>query len=177
MRKLSFLGALVGAIAFAGVASAQQVIVEGAASPREKNVGVGLVAGDGLAVTAKWWLSENTAFDARLGIGALQSGALALSGDYTYDILNIVPATDAAIRMPVYVGVGAQVGIDTTPGSTFDSSDVMLGARLPVGLSLDFQRAPVNLFAEFVPRLLLLGADNGGAAFDLGAGIGARVFF
>jgi hypothetical protein len=177
MRKTTFLGALLGALAFSGVAAAQQVVVTEPVPATERNVGVGLVAGTGLAVTARWWLGPDTSVDTRLGIDGLGEGLLSLSADYQYDLLDIIPS-GAAVHMPVYVGIGAQVGIDVSPNDgAFDGDDFGLGARVPVGIRAEFERVPVDIFAEFVPRLMLIEPGIGGPAFDLSAGIGARFFF
>jgi hypothetical protein len=67
-------------------------------------------------------------------------------------------------RLIPYVGVG---------GKTALSEDLYLGLRLPLGLIYLFDKAPVDIFIEIAPSVLLFPETN----FDAGAGIGVRYWF
>lgn len=132
----------------------------------EPRVGVGLVVGDPTGVTVG--LRGNAWSGAQAALG--------LDGDKRFDIhadyLQTVTVLDPALRfrVPVYIGVGA--GFATgEPG--FLGAPAGVVARVPVGASILFDRAPVELFAQVVPSVRVFS----GRAFGVDAGVGGRYYF
>jgi hypothetical protein len=74
-----------------------------------------------------------------------------------------------SVGLSPYLGPGAFL---TDLGNKANDR-VGLGARAPFGLSLDFRRAPLQIYAELVVGLLLIPDVNG----DIGGALGFRYYF
>jgi hypothetical protein len=129
---------------------------------QDKGLGVGLVFGEPTGLSAKLWTSDRTALDAALAWSFYNGGWLHAQADFLIHNYELIDVSQGAL--PVYYGVGAYV--------TF-SSNLGLGARVPLGLAYQFENAPVDIFVEIAPGLSLLP----GIGFHMGGGIGARYFF
>lgn len=131
-------------------------------SAQDKGLGLGLIFGEPTGLSAKLWTSERTALDAAVAWSFSGVGWLHVQADFlmhNYDLIEVSKG-----RLPLYYGVGAYLAF---------SSDLGLGARVPVGLAYQFEEAPVDIFGELAPGLSLL-PDLG---FYIGGGIGARYYF
>lgn len=125
-------------------------------------LGIGIIFGEPTGLSAKMWTSEKTAFDAAVAWSFAGEGWLHIHADFlihNYDLISVSKG-----QVPLYFGVGAYVGL---------SSDLWLGARVPLGIAYHFEEAPVEIFAELVPGIKLLPAIG----FYVGGGIGARYYF
>lgn len=129
---------------------------------QDKGLGLGVVFGEPTGLSAKLWTSERTAIDAAVAWSFSGVGWLHVQADFLMHNYDLIDVSEGAL--PVYYGVGAYVGF---------SSDLGLGARVPLGLAYHFEGAPVEIFAEIVPGLALLP----GIGFYIGGGIGARYYF
>ncbi len=176
MTKLS-LGVLLSVLSFASLASAQQVVVTEPVTPQAGKLEIGVIAGTGVSATAKWWLSDNSGIDLRLGSRDIDNGYFNVSADYSLNVIDFIPS-NRNLSLPLYVGVGVLAGFDTSPpDDEFGTDDVSLGARIPVGVSANFSQVPIHLFAEIVPELTIVRPESNDATFDIGAGVGARFVF
>ena len=129
---------------------------------QDKGLGLGLIFGEPTGLSAKLWTSQRTALDAAVAWSFSGAGWLHVQSDFlihNYDLLDV-----SSGKLPVYYGVGAFLAF---------SSDLGLGARVPVGLAYQFEDAPVDIFFELAPGLSLLPD----LAFYIGGGLGARYFF
>jgi hypothetical protein len=129
---------------------------------QDSGLGLGVIFGEPTGLSAKMWTSERTAIDAAVAWSFVGEGWLHIHADFlvhNFDLINVSEGS-----LPVYFGVGAYVGL---------SSDLGLGARVPVGIAYHFEGAPVEAFFELVPGLALLPEIR----FYFGGGIGARYFF
>lgn len=88
---------------------------------------------------------------------AVNSG-LFLRADYLFHPNTFTRGSVAALGW--YIGPGLNLGIGNDKYFSF-------GVELPIGLSLQFQRFPMELALEFVPRFNIV--DNIGARFDFGS--------
>ncbi len=130
--------------------------------------GVGLILGEPSGLSGKLMLSDANALQLHLGYGVGRRGRLVLVLDYLFHIHNVMPATPVGLFSP-YVGVGGRLGVRDEP---FDD-DVVLGVRIPVGLSFVLTAAPVELFAEVAVGIGLL--PETAALID--GGLGGRFYF
>ena len=73
-------------------------------------------------------------------------------------------------KMALYYGIGGRVkfGEDAAGGN-----ETTVSVRIPVGLTYEFEKTPIELFLEFVPMLDLIPSTE----FRLAGGIGARYYF
>jgi len=129
---------------------------------QDSGLGLGIIFGEPTGLSAKMWTSERTAIDAAVAWSFVGSGWLHIHADFlmhNFDLINVSEGS-----LPVYFGVGAYIGL---------SSDLGLGARVPVGLAYHFEGTPVEVFFELAPGLALLPEIK----FYMGGGIGARYYF
>lgn len=133
-------------------------------------LGVGLMVGEPTGLTAKYYLADDTAIDAAVG-AAIVSRGLQAHGDHLWH--PWVLEQKETFAMPVYVGVGARLLVQTG-GDADDFTAV--GVRLPVGLMFDFTQVPLDVFVE-IAGVLDYRSKGDAFAFDLNAGAGARYYF
>ncbi len=134
-------------------------------------IGLGLGAPTGLSleVDAGAWSS----FELALGLDAFDNGGG--YGHLVYKASITELATGPSVRVPLYVGIG---------GYLFDhersfEDDTELGIRVPFGVNFDFQRSPLQLFAELAIGIPLRDANNNDYDRDtwVGGYIGFRLWF
>jgi hypothetical protein len=131
-------------------------------SAQDKGLGLGLIFGEPTGLSAKLWTSERTAIDAAVAWSFVGSGWLHLQADFLMHNYDIIDVSQGAL--PLYYGAGAFLGFST---------DLGLGARIPLGMAYQFEGAPVDIFAEIAPGISLLPEIK----FYIGGGIGVRYFF
>ena len=129
---------------------------------QDKGLGLGVVFGEPTGLSAKLWTSERTALDAAVAWSFYNGGWLHLQADFLMHNYDLIDVSQGAL--PVYYGAGAFL--------TF-SSELGLGARVPLGLAYQFEEAPVDIFLEIAPGISLLPEIK----FYMGGGLGARYFF
>jgi hypothetical protein len=147
-RTLSFmaLAAAAATLAMPRSASAHQ----GPGGNLGLGIGVGAPTGLSLEVSAGWWSS----FELALGLDVFES-----SGGYghlVYKASLATLATGPTVRVPIYLGVGGYVYDHDR--SINDNAEV--GLRVPFGINFDFQRSPLQLFAEIALGIPLRDAQD-----------------
>jgi hypothetical protein len=147
---------------------------EAHAQGTEKGVfGLGIILGEPTGISAKLYLSDNTAVDAAVG-GAFIGGGLHVHGDF---LLHpwVLENRDTFV-LPAYVGVGARL-LDHDRGA---EGDFHIGARGVIGMLFDFKEIPIDVFVEAAAVLDLRLADDdthSGLGLGINAGAGARYYF
>jgi len=91
-----------------------------------------------------------------------------LRGDYLFHPGLLTRGRVAALEF--YVGPGVNFGFGNNDWYTF-------GAELPIGLSLQFQRFPLELAVEAVPRLNIFNPNGAYLYFGMGGTFHARFYF
>ena len=123
------------------------------------DVGAGVILGNPTGGTAKLWLNGSQALDAGVGF----STNLALYGDYLWHSWKVLPQPSAG-RLPVYLGMGAQI-------RTLSTNE--FGLRTVAGIAYWLPSNPVEIFLEIVPVFRL----SPGNSVGLDAGVGLRYYF
>jgi hypothetical protein len=147
----------------------------GHASGNGNDIGIGLMTGATSGITAKFYTHERLAFD--LGFGSFHDGfdyhsqGLSVHGDILWH--PAVLAHNSDVALPLYVGLGSGVGFHDH-GSLWDHT--VIGGRAPIGLALEFVRAPLDVFVELAPGIDFIGTGHSGD-FYLGGSLGGRYFF
>lgn len=145
-----------------------------ASGPMGRNFGFGAALGNPLSFTGKYHLSENDAIDFHIGKSHVYSSklwrnSLFLGGDYLFTLWNFLENDQVSI--PFYAGPGLGLAIGTGSGDYCyryrdrrgyycDGFDFGFGPRLPIGVMLEFQKAPFELGLEMAPTMMFLVRDN-----------------
>ena len=118
-----------------------------------KTFGLGAELGEPAGLTGKYFISDSTALD--FGVGWIYRHYYYGDGFHVYGDLLFHPvslASTDAFELPLYIGGGLRfwdfdycdMGLCTYGGSA-------LGVRIPIGISFDFNNAPLDIFMQLVP--------------------------
>jgi hypothetical protein len=134
------------------------ILAIGSANAQPGNIGAGLAVGDTSGVSLGWRPNEWNAVQVGLGYDALD-GAVKGSADYLQSVAVFDPSRN--LRVPVYIGVGADVGRDMGGGRApaaigEEGGETDIAARVPIGASLLFMRTPVEVFGQVIPSLRIV---------------------
>ncbi len=128
---------------------------------QDSGLGAGIIVGEPTGLSAKSWLSSHDAIDAGVA-WSISHGWFHIHADYLRHVFELIPVEMG--QLPLYFGLGARLGF---------GNDVIIGARVPVGLDYIFDGTPLDVFIEIVPGLALIPDTK----FDMGGGIGVRYWF
>lgn len=150
-RRTLHIAALASATALATLALPRTSAAhEGPGGNLGLGLGLGAPTGISLAVSAGAWSS----FELALGLDVFES-----SGGYGHLVYKASLADLArgpTVRVPIYLGIGGYVYDHDR--SINDNAE--LGLRIPVGVDFDFQRSPLQLFAEIAVGIPLRDAGD-----------------
>jgi len=133
------------------------------------NIGAGVILGEPTGLTFKIWNRQTVAIDAGAAWSFVSGGFFQLHGDLLFHNFSIFkPETG---RMALYYGVGGRVkfGSEDTTGEHHTTVSI----RVPVGISYEFEKTPVELFLEIVPMLDLVPSTE----VQMAGAIGFRYYF
>jgi hypothetical protein len=131
-------------------------------------VGLGLVGEDPSGLTLKLKLNSITAFDLRLGVGFRFDNAFLFQGNYLVNVLEF--SRNSTFSLPLYIGIGGTMFVfNDNNGNQF----IGLNGRVPIGLNLDLNNAPIDFFAEIAPQFAFVP----GLAVGVDGAAGIRFFF
>lgn len=143
------------------------VMVSSAAAEK---FGLGIIQGDPTGLSGKFWLSNQQAIAGGVAWSFRKGGTLHLHGDYIFhhdlsgEVKGDLQKGLKTAHPYLYYGVG---------GRLKDEIQDRISVRFPIGLTTQFNNAPIDAFIEIVPLLDLAPATE----FDLNAAIGARFYF
>ncbi|MBU6409520.1 MAG: hypothetical protein KGR98_03940, partial [Verrucomicrobia bacterium] len=112
-----------------------------------RRIGVGLILGEPVGVSAKYWLNDVMAVDAAAGVSSHSHSDLYVHADVLWHNFNVFNFAPVMGRMPLYFGVGGLLRF-RNHGEGNDA-----GIRVPVGVSYMFDNIPVDIFAEIAPAI------------------------
>ena len=120
----------------------------------QKGFGLGVMVGAPTGLSGKLYL-DRSPMAIQFGLGTYHQthahDGLHVHGDVLWH--PAVLASTPAFDLPFYVGVGARL-LDYDEyydHGHWHNDESRIGVRVPIGLSFDFRRAPLDLFAELVP--------------------------
>jgi hypothetical protein len=125
-----------------------------------KTFGLGLEMGAPTGVNGKYFLSDTGALD--FGIGWIYrhyyyGDGLHLYLNYLWHPVSL--ASTSALELPLYIGIGGRFwDFDYCRGSICGRGTAV-GVRVPVGISLDFNRTPLDIFFQLVPVVDFIAND------------------
>lgn len=133
--------------------------------PQSKKLGVGLQVGEPTGLSAKGYLSSQTAV--QLGVGwSFSDEELTLAGDFIWELYQFNTSGQDTVTVPLYVGAGGKLRLDN------DDSDV-LTARFPIGVAAQWVDHPFEVYLEIAPGMDLVPDTK----FDISGVVGARYYF
>jgi len=122
--------------------------------------GIGLVFGEPTGISAKLWNGNTTAFQGAIAWSFGKNDALRLQADYLWHF----PGLEIAMgKLPYYLGIGTSVTL---------ADELVLTARIPIGVDYQFFDLPLDIFVEVVPGLNLIPDVD----LNIDAGLGVRYF-
>lgn len=123
-----------------------------------KTFGLGLELGEPSGLNGKYFLNGSNAID--FGVGYIYrhyyaGDGLNLYADYLWHPLVLTSAS--AFELPFYIGVGGRFfnfdyGCDRN-GRNCIYGGSAFGVRVPLGISFDFNNAPLDIFVQLTPTL------------------------
>jgi len=120
--------------------------------------GLGLIVGQPTGITGAYDLSDKSAIDAAVGLALFDGRDFYVHVEYLYTPFTLVHGGD--LDLSAYLGIG---------GWLVAAGDAVIGVRAPFGLSLDFNTAPIQIFAEASVLVSLVpevrGTVRGAAGF------------
>ncbi len=145
-----------------------------------KTFGLGLELGEPTGLNGKYFLSTSGALD--FGIGEMFSPyyygqGFHIYADYLWHPTSLVSAP--AFELPFYVGAGLRFwDFDYCYQGVCNYGGSAIGIRVPVGIALDFNNVPLDIFVQLVPVVDFLAGnyydrygDRAHLGIDLSAGI------
>jgi hypothetical protein len=141
-----------------------------------KTFGLGLMVGSPSGLSGKLYLSRDTALDFGLGY-THHYRTRAYRGLHAHmDFLwhPVVLAKVDPFHLPLYFGIGGRFWEHGSGGHGH------LGLRVPVGISMDFNNVPLDIFLElaFVLDLIFIDDYNHGHGYThLNGALGIRYYF
>lgn len=142
------------------------------AQKSENKVGLGLMVGEPTGISFKAWTSENTAFDAGLAWSVGRYDAVNIHADYLWHNFGVFGDEIESGQLPVYYGIGGRIVFaDDYPDQ--GDENVVLGARVPVGVNYLLEKNPIGFFLEVAPIVNIIPETD----FDVDAALGVRYYF
>jgi len=132
------------------------------ATAQDSGLGLGVIVGEPTGVSAKLWLSGNSAIDAAAAWSFAREPSVTLHGDYLLHFYELIQVERG--RLPFYLGLGGSFTFLTEPE---------VGIRFVAGACYLFEAFPMDIFLEIAPTFLILP----GTALDFAGALGARYFF
>lgn len=142
------------------------------AQQSDTKIGLGLMVGEPTGLSFKAWTSETTAFDAGLAWSFGRYDAVNIHADYLWHNFDLFGDDIEKGQLPIYYGIGGRIIFaDDYPDP--GDENVVLGARVPVGINYLFEDSPVGLFLEVAPIINIVPETD----FDLDSSLGVRYYF
>jgi hypothetical protein len=126
------------------------------------NIGLGIMIGEPTGISFKMWNKQTVAFDAGAAWSFVGGKFFQIHGDLLFHNFNLFKVETG--RMALYYGFGGRIKFA-------DSTTVSL--RVPIGISYEFEKTPVELFLEVVPMIDLVPATE----VNMAGAIGFRYYF
>lgn len=160
------------ALAQSGEAPASRVVIEEEPEPflngRPVGHGAGVVLGYPTGVSYAY-KPEDARTAIQLGIGWAWKTTLRVHTDLLFDVYTLRDPGAVDWAFPFYIGIGGRAIIGDDKVDTVAS----FGARVPLGMAVEPDRYPFDVFIELVPILQVWPSTTVRAD----AAVGARLYF
>jgi hypothetical protein len=143
-----------------------------------KTFGLGIMFGNPTGLSGKYYLGADTALDfgvgAYYGYGRYYRRGLHIHGDFLWH--PVVLASPDPFELPLYFGVGVRILEHDRFFGDGRYRRTHVGIRGPIGILMDFNRVPIDIFFELALVLDFITGDRY-SYFDLNAAVGFRYYF
>jgi len=129
---------------------------------RNHDLGLGVILGEPTGLCFKTWVGRRTAIDGAIAWSFGKEDAVHFHADYLIHDFSMFRARKGDLIF--YYGFGARI-------KTQEKSRV--GARIPLGISYIFEKAPLDIFLELAPGIDLVPSTD----FWVNGSIGVRYYF
>lgn len=146
---------LLGAVFFLAV------LIPSAQAAQAGKLSGGVVIGDPIGPTLKYWMTDTQALDVTIGF----EDDPVFFADYLWHSFRLVPQPSGG-KVGLYAGVGPWFQVT-------DHGDDKVAARVPFGINFLMNKAPIEFFAELAP-VFQFSPDSDS---DVDAGVGVRFLF
>ena len=134
------------------------VLLALAAGAVSAQTSVGIILGEPSGLSGKQWIGEGASFDVAVAWSFVPPGALYFHLDYQQHFG--IPEVEVG-ELLWFAGIGPRVYI---------GEEVVVGARIPLGVVYDIPDVPLEVFLELAPGLDLFRTVD----VSFGGGIGIR---
>jgi hypothetical protein len=177
-EKRTLIAALLAAafvIATTATAQARPRPARHSSFSANKTFGLGVMLGAPSGISGKLFLSSDTALDFGLGVyhEFRHQDGLHAHMDFLWHPANL--ARTRAFYLPLYLGIGGRFFQHDHYYNEYNHGTHM-GVRAPLGLAMDFNNVPLDIFFELAFVLDVVVDDNHDHA-DFGGAIGIRYYF
>lgn len=131
--------------------------------------GLGIMLGEPTGLSFKVWNRQTVAWDAGAAWSFVSGKYFQIHSDVLLHNFNLFKVQTG--RMALFYGAGARIKFGSS-GADGDS-DVVISLRVPVGISYEFDKTPVELFIEVVPMLDLVPRTD----VTMAGAVGFRYYF
>jgi hypothetical protein len=118
----------------------------------------GVILGEPTGLSAKYWTTDETAFDFGFAWSFSKDGHLHVHADYLFHNFDVIGVEEG--QLPLYFGVGGRLRLE---------DDSRLGVRFAIGIEYVFEEHPFTAFFEVAPIVDFIpeteGSVNGGLGF------------
>jgi hypothetical protein len=126
---------------------------------------LGVIIGEPTGVSAKFWISENTAVDLGVAWSPSEWGTIHDPSGNMHIHSNYLWHFWADSGVALYAGLGGRLLFD---------DETRFAARIPIGLQLNIARR-LGIFFELAPTLPIMPETS--SSFDINGGVGVRFRF
>jgi hypothetical protein len=131
---------------------------------------LGVVLGEPTGLSAKYWMSANTALDFGAAWSFGEDGRFHLHADYLFHNFDIFKVDSGSL--PLYFGIGGRVRFDED-NNEHDNDGTRVGLRLVLGLEYLVEAYPMSVFFEIAPIVDIAPETEG----SMNGGLGIRYVF
>jgi hypothetical protein len=143
-----------------------------------KTFGLGLELGEPTGIVGKYFFSADHAID--FGVGDIYNYSsrygLHIYADYLFHPVTL--ATTEDFELPFYIGVGGRFWDFEDRSTNPRDTAFAVGVRVPVGIAMDFNTVPLDIFLQVVPVLdFYSGYAAHSVYLDFDVSLGIRYWF
>jgi hypothetical protein len=126
------------------------------------SVGLGIILGEPTGISFKMWTSQTVGIDAGAAWSFVDNSYFQIHGDLLFHNFNLFKVDTG--KMALFYGFGARIKF---------ADNTIVSLRVPVGITYEFEKTPIELFLEVAPMLNLTPATE----VDIAGGVGFRYYF
>ena len=133
------------------------------------NIGLGIMIGEPTGISFKLWSRQTVAWDAGAAWSFVGGRYFQIHSDILLHNFNLFTVETG--RMALYYGGGARIKFAAQ--DEFGDGGTVVSLRIPVGISYEFEKTPIELFIEVVPMLDIIPSTEA----NMAGAVGFRYYF